>query len=54
VTPLDSIGNKVWPNVQDDADFVFVDAVSTAEVVARKPANRKVMVKGEFVSIPEI
>ncbi|MBS4200995.1 amidohydrolase family protein [Bacillus sp. FJAT-49732] len=54
VTPLDSLGNKVWPNVQDDADFVFVDAASTAEVVARKPANRKVMVKGEFVSIPEI
>ncbi|HEY4552343.1 MAG TPA: amidohydrolase [Bacillaceae bacterium] len=52
VAPLDAAGNKVWPNIQDDADFIFIDAASTAEVVARKPANRIVMVKGEIVSEP--
>ena len=46
---LNEDGQKVWPNVQDDASFVFFDAASSAEVVARKPSKRVVMVKGEIV-----
>ncbi|MEK4762232.1 amidohydrolase [Viridibacillus sp. FSL E2-0187] len=49
ITALDQDGRKVWPNVQDDADFVFFDAASSAEVVARKPLKRTVMVNGQFV-----
>lgn len=49
LTPLDESGRKVWPNVNDDADFVFFDAASSAEVVARRPSNRVLMVKGEFI-----
>lgn len=50
ITPLDKEGNQVWPKVQDQASFVFFDAASTAEVVARKPKNRLVMVDGKIVS----
>jgi cytosine/adenosine deaminase-related metal-dependent hydrolase len=46
---LNEDGQKVWPNIQDDASFVFFDAASSAEVVARKPDKRLVMVKGELV-----
>lgn len=50
ITPLDNRGNQIWPQVNDKADFVFFDAASTAEVVARKPQNRWVMVAGQLVS----
>lgn len=49
ITPLDNEGNKVWPNNSDPASFVFFDAASSAEVVARKPKDRIVMVKGELL-----
>ena len=49
IIALNEDGQKVWPNVQDDASFVFFDAASSAEVVARKPSKRVVMVKGEIV-----
>jgi len=47
---LDANGQKVWPNVKDEACFVFFDAVSSAEVIARKPSNRVVMSKGKFIN----
>jgi len=50
VTPLDADGQKVWPNVKDEASFVFFDAVSSAEVIARKPSKRVVMSKGKFIN----
>lgn len=50
VTPLNAKGERVWPVVKDNADFVFFDAASTAEVVARKPVDRCVMVKGKLVT----
>lgn len=50
ITPLDNSGNQVWPKVNDKADFVFFEAASTAEVVARKPQQRWVMVAGQLVS----
>ncbi|ALC86767.1 deaminase [Bacillus sp. FJAT-22090] len=49
ILPLNKEGQKVWPNIQDDANFIFFDAASSAEVVARKPKNRLVMVKGELL-----
>lgn len=49
ITPLDENGQKVWPNVQDEASFVFFDAVSSAEVIARTPSNRVVMSRGKFI-----
>ncbi|WP_391207028.1 amidohydrolase [Psychrobacillus sp. L4] len=49
VVALNADGKKVWPEVQDEASFVFFDATSSAEVVARKPKNRLVMVKGELL-----
>ena len=50
VTPLDTDGNRMWPMVHDVANFVFFDAASTAEVVARKPQKRSVMVNGAIVT----
>lgn len=50
ITPLNEQGQYIWPAVNDPADFVFFDASSTAEVVARKPQERVVMVKGKIVS----
>jgi cytosine/adenosine deaminase-related metal-dependent hydrolase len=50
IVALNDDGQKVWPNIQDDASFVFFDAASSAEVVARKPNNRLIMVMGELLS----
>ncbi|UZM98720.1 hypothetical protein OL548_30630 [Lysinibacillus sp. MHQ-1] len=47
---MDGNGQKVWPNVQDEASFVFFDAISSAEVIARKPSKRVVMSKGKFIN----
>ncbi|MFJ7184533.1 amidohydrolase [Lysinibacillus xylanilyticus] len=49
ITPLDADGQKVWPNVKDEASFVLFDAVSSAEVIARTPLDRIVMSRGKFI-----
>jgi len=49
ITPLDEKGNYVWPKVNDAADFVFVDAKSSAHMIARKIERQAVMAKGSFV-----
>ncbi|MFJ7665503.1 amidohydrolase [Lysinibacillus sp. NPDC097195] len=49
ITPLDTNGQKVWPNINDEASFVFFDAVSSAEVIARRPLERTLMSKGTFI-----
>jgi len=49
ITPLNTDGHMVWPNVKDEASFVFFDAVSSAEVIARRPIDRIVMSKGKFI-----
>jgi len=49
ITPLDTDGQMVWPNVKDEASFVFFDAVSSTEVIARRPLDRVVMSKGKFI-----
>ncbi|WP_075619054.1 amidohydrolase [Paenisporosarcina indica] len=49
IVPLNADGHKVWPNIQDEASFVFFEAASSAEVIARKPSDRLVMIHGELV-----
>ncbi|WP_277584078.1 amidohydrolase [Psychrobacillus antarcticus] len=49
IVSLNEKGQKIWPTIQDDASFVFFEAASSAEVVARIPNKRLVMVKGELV-----
>ncbi|UVI32928.1 amidohydrolase family protein [Paenibacillus spongiae] len=50
VTPLNRDGQRVWPNVGDEASMVFADASCTAEVVARRASRPAVMYKGKLVS----
>lgn len=49
-TPLDKEGNRMWPNVGDEADIVFVQAASSAEAVARRSKRQAVMFRGNVVS----
>lgn len=49
-TTLDSTGTRVWPQVGDEANVVFVEASCTAETVARRAKRRAVMYKGQLVS----
>ncbi|NRS49117.1 amidohydrolase family protein [Brevibacillus sp. HB2.2] len=49
-TPLDKEGNRLWPNVGDEADIVFVHASSAAEAVARRAKRQAVMFRGNVVS----
>lgn len=46
ITPLDQEGSYQWPKVGDDATFVFVDAASSAEAVARVPKRQAIFFKG--------
>lgn len=48
VMPLDDQGTRVWPQVGDQADFVFVDASSSAEAVARRSQRIATMAQGRF------
>lgn len=50
VTPLDETGKKVWPKNGDAADFVLSEASCSAELIARLPQDRAVMVSGKVVS----
>ncbi|MFP3391940.1 amidohydrolase family protein [Brevibacillus sp. SIMBA_040] len=49
-TPLDKEGNRMWPNVGDEADIVFVHATSSAEAVARRAKRQAIMFRGNVVS----
>ncbi|YCA45145.1 amidohydrolase family protein [Bacillus sp. JZ8] len=49
VTPLNEEGKRVWPNIGDDADFVFVDARCSAETIARRARRVAVFFKGNLV-----
>jgi cytosine/adenosine deaminase-related metal-dependent hydrolase len=48
-TALTKTGEYKWPKAEDDASFIFVDAASSAEVVARRPKRVAVMNKGKVV-----
>ena len=40
---------RLWFTEGDEANFIFTEAASTAEVIARKPQKRKIMLKGQWV-----
>lgn len=50
VLPLNDKGQRVWPNVQDDASFVLVDASCSAEAVARISPRQAAFHKGKIAS----
>ncbi|MGP4105957.1 amidohydrolase [Virgibacillus sp. L01] len=49
ITPLNENGEQAWPAIHDQADFVFVDAQSSAHMIARKIERKAVMVNGNIV-----
>lgn len=49
ITPLDVTGKHIWPKENDDANMVFVDAASSAHMIARKIDREIVMLKGNVV-----
>lgn len=49
VRTLDHEGNRLWPNVGNEASMVFVDASCAAEAVARRSTRSAVMVNGNLV-----
>lgn len=49
-TPLNAQGERVWPQVGDEASMVLVDASCTAEAVARRSQRRAVFFRGRLVS----
>ncbi|MBM7585713.1 cytosine/adenosine deaminase-related metal-dependent hydrolase [Bacillus pakistanensis] len=49
ITALTKDGEYRWPKIEDDASFIFVDASSSAEVVARRPYRKAIMKNGEMV-----
>ncbi|MGE7926325.1 amidohydrolase family protein [Lysinibacillus xylanilyticus] len=50
ITPLNIEGERVWPKVGDNADFVLVDASCSAEAVARRATRKAVVFTGNFVT----
>lgn len=49
-TPLNKEGERAWPKVGDNADFVLVDASCSAEAVARRATRKAVVFTGNFVT----
>lgn len=49
ITPLNEDGKQVWPKQNDKADLLFVDAASSAHMIARKLPREALMVNGSFV-----
>jgi len=49
VTALSETGNRLWPNVGDDASGVLVEASCSAEAVARRAKRKAVVVRGSVV-----
>lgn len=50
ITPLSYEGTLLWPKIGDKANFVLVNAESSAHAVARVPQERIVFFKGNMVS----
>ena len=48
--PLDAQGNRIWPQVGDDATFVLVAASCSAEAVARLAPRRVVFHQGNLAA----
>lgn len=50
ITPLDNDGKQAWPKVGDQADFLLIDAVCSAQAIARQRPITQVIHKGTVVS----
>lgn len=50
IMPLDDEGNAVWPKVGDAANFLLIDAVCSAQAVARRKPITRVIFQGKVVS----
>jgi cytosine/adenosine deaminase-related metal-dependent hydrolase len=50
ITPLDKEGNQIWPKVGDQANMVLIEAICSAEAVARRSKRKAVFYKGNMVS----
>ena len=50
ITPLDDEGQQVWPRKGDAADFLLLDAVCSAQVVARRQPITRVIYQGKVVA----
>lgn len=48
--PLNDQGERAWPMVGDDADFILLKASCSAEAVARLPKREAVYYKGKSIS----
>lgn len=46
VLPLSDSGERLWPNVGDEATMLFTNASCLSEVVARVPRRRELVVRG--------
>lgn len=49
VTPLNRAGQRMWPNIGDEADLVLVDASCSAEAVARRARRVAIFFRGNLV-----
>lgn len=49
ITPLNDEGHQVWPSKGDDADFLLLDAVCSAQVIARRQPITRVIYQGKVV-----
>ncbi|KFN01451.1 deaminase [Bacillus clarus] len=47
---LNDEGKRIWPNVGDEASFVFTNATCAAEAVARQTEKHAVMYRGNVVA----
>lgn len=49
-TPLNQVGEQIWPKVGDSANIVLVDASCAAEAIARKAQRKATIFNGNIVS----
>lgn len=54
LTTLNDKGEKLWPNVGDEANVILTDAVSSAHFIARKCLISTVVPKGKVIHQQEI
>lgn len=50
ITPLNKEGQQVWPKIGDNADFILIDAVCSAQAIARQRPITHVIHQGRVVS----
>jgi len=54
ITPLNDVGERVWPQVGDKANMLLIDGISTAHVVARRCPISTVISQGHIIHQQEV